>query len=138
MVEAEEGFIDGINDVLHRMETFVKSLISNLLLSHNDVNVILEYSGVESKNHLSTLENLLSKTFTIMKYSEAKDITNRHKDAIKFEKIVDDGLTKEEELFLVKYNDDVPIFLVDFPKNLKPFYAKSNPDNETEVSLLRL
>ncbi len=40
-------------------------------------------------------------------------------------------LQKEHEQFLVRHSGDFPVFLTDFPRELKPFYMKLNPDNET-------
>lgn len=42
---------------------------------------------------------------------------------------------KEHEKYLVNHFGDLPVFVINFPKSLKPFYARSNEDGET-VSIL--
>jgi aspartyl/asparaginyl-tRNA synthetase len=40
-------------------------------------------------------------------------------------------LKGEREKYLVKYNNNIPIFITDFPASIKPFYARVNDDGQT-------
>ena len=68
-----------------------------------------------------------------MTYSEAIDLLLRHgsefKSAPKFGK----DIGSEHELFLVKYIGR-PVFLVDWPASIKPFYMRSNESDSNLVS----
>ena len=44
-----------------------------------------------------------------------------------------EDLSKEHEKFLVKYFSNQPVFVVDYPKDLKPFYMKANCDGNTVI-----
>jgi asparaginyl-tRNA synthetase len=40
-------------------------------------------------------------------------------------------LKREHEKYLVKYNNNIPIFITDFPASIKPFYARVNDNGQT-------
>jgi aspartyl/asparaginyl-tRNA synthetase len=45
------------------------------------------------------------------------------------------GLSREEELRLVALNDDLPLFVLNWPAPIKPFYTRPLPDDPSKVSL---
>lgn len=48
-----------------------------------------------------------------------------------------EDLKREHERYLVKYNNDIPVFVTDFPAAIKPFYARDNDDTQTVSILLQ-
>lgn len=40
-------------------------------------------------------------------------------------------MKREHEKYLVKYNNNIPIFITDFPASIKPFYARVNDGGQT-------
>ena len=44
-------------------------------------------------------------------------------------------LQSEHERFIVRYCNNTPVFVTDFPIELKPFYARDNGDNTVKMKL---
>ena len=65
-------------------------------------------------------------------YTEAVNILKENKDKLKT-KYTSWGadLNAEQESYLTKHVGNKPVFVTDFPKILKPFYAFANDDGKT-------
>ncbi|KAK6625833.1 hypothetical protein RUM43_006132 [Polyplax serrata] len=141
MIEAEESFVSDIKCVLERIEGCLKDVIS-FLVSNNlsEIEYILKHNETDDKQHLELLSNVINKPFTVMTFSEAKSFLSKNKDKlVKSENYSPHCLSKEEELFLVSSNNNIPVFVVEWPKFGKPFYMKEclgNPDLVNGVDLL--
>lgn len=132
MIEAEEAFVNSIDDILRTMENLVKSLLSSAVSKcAGDIEYILNYNETDSDQHFKMLETIIEKPFIIITFSEALDILEKN---LKLEK-ANDGLTKEQELALVKYHDNVPVFVINWPKKIKPFYMK---ETDGDPNLVRI
>ena len=69
-------------------------------------------------------------------YSEAVEVLTRK--GLRFEAPVAWGvdLQAEHEKYLCEqYCGDRPLFLTDYPKEIKPFYMKANPDGRTVAAM---
>lgn len=77
----------------------------------------------------------LEKNFPFVTYDEAFDILDKHKEEFTTPVDRDEGFTKEQELFLVERNGNVPMFVVKWPKKSKPFYMREARDDPTKVRL---
>lgn len=131
MIEAEESFIECINDITERIESVIKTVTNNLLDKHaKEINdAYVGNTAIENRIDDSQRFQWLQKPFQIITYSEASDIVRKHHNA-NFNS--NDGLAKSDELFLVKHFDS-PVFVINWPKSLKPFYMRTCKDDPNLV-----
>lgn len=130
MIEAEENFVDGISDVTDRIEQTIKGVTHKLL--DKSSREIYEAAGKEAKDQWDERFQWLQKPFLTITYAEAADIIE--KNIGNFD--TSGGLAKAHELFLVKHLQS-PVFVVDWPKELKPFYMRTCKHNDNLVCALK-
>lgn len=132
MIEAEQAFIDNTEDLLNMIEKTTSTVVKQLLEESGDE--IEHYRRITSASKDNDPVNLIKVPYEIISYQKAYDVLEKENN---FQSPLTRGkpLTKEQELFLVKYNDQKPIFVVDWPKNLKPFYTKTTFDNNSLVCI---
>lgn len=128
MLEVETAFSDSIEDLTNLIEKLLKGVTSRTLDKCNED--IL-------KVHNKSLEDFawVQKNFPIVTYEEAVGIVKRNEAALG--KLNNEGFTKEQEIFLAKHFGDVPTFVINWPKKMKPFYMSGCPTDDTKVSLTR-
>ncbi|XP_031719354.1 asparaginyl-tRNA synthetase isoform X2 [Anarrhichthys ocellatus] len=90
-----------------------------------------EVSFTQSLEDLTkdTVEAMLKKRFPVITYSEAIDILNHSSQKFTFPTDWGCDLQTEHEKYLVKHCGNVPVFVTDYPYDLKPFYARDNQDH---------
>lgn len=127
MQEAEIAFIDDLDELLNSVEKLIKSTTRGILnSSENDVTIC----QAGNKCSLSWLDQ----KFPILTYDEAIEIVKKNSDKFQEKSCAENGFTKEQELFLVNYFLGVPVFIINWPKNIKPFYMRECPNDDTKVS----
>lgn len=131
MLEVEQSFVESLVDVTIFIEALIKNVTTDLLNKCNDD--ILTATSAKQKNAFSWL----NKPFPTITYKEAISILEKEKTNIKNPIRPEDGLTKEQELFLVQYIDS-PVFVVDWPQNMKPFYMRKSKTNAANVRRLKM
>ncbi|XP_065884239.1 asparaginyl-tRNA synthetase-like [Dysidea avara] len=137
MIEAEIPFTQHINDVAIVIEELYKYVVRKLLEQCNDdINLAVKKAGHDE----SYKERLLQSTeepFKYIAYTEAVELLkSRHKQSqFQFEPKWGDDLHIEHERFIIDYHKDTPTFVTDFPRKLKPFYSRSQQDEQTTASL---
>ncbi|CAL8103231.1 unnamed protein product [Orchesella dallaii] len=133
MVEAEMAFAFEIEQILEVMENLVKSCIQTALTDCiGDWNLVT--SNADPLRRL--LDHILTHPFTIMTFDEASNLL---KD--KASSIVQPGkgLNREQELLLVeRLNDNIPVFVIDWPSEIKPFYMRQSEKDPSKVSAVDL
>lgn len=125
MLEAEIAFMNELNDLIEHVEHLVKSVTKNILNT-----AVSDINHFEDKNF-----SWLDEKFPILTYKEAKDILKNNVEKLEETQNFEKGFSKEEELFLVNHLGGVPIFVINWPKNMKPFYAKECENDTTEVEI---
>ncbi|MDD7607542.1 MAG: asparagine--tRNA ligase [Candidatus Enterosoma sp.] len=131
MIEPEVAWCDmeGIMDV---EEDFLKFVVREVRKEcPQDFEFFYQRVDKDLKKRLDDFEN---KKFARVKYSDAINILKEAKKTHKFE--VDDiefglDLGSEHERYLTEEVFKGPIFLTDYPKDIKAFYMKMNDDNKT-------
>jgi asparaginyl-tRNA synthetase len=80
---------------------------------------------------IDKLRKAISGEFGVITYTEAIDILQ--KSGVKFNYPVSWGcdLQTEHERYIVEQVYNKPVFVVDYPKEIKAFYMKQNPDGKT-------
>ena len=128
MVEPEMAFCDLENNMVVA-EELIKYIISTVL---KDAKEEIEFfNKFVDKDLKSRLDNIISSDFVKITYTEAVDILMKHND--KFEYKVEWGtdLQTEHERYLTEVIYKKPVFVTDYPKDIKAFYMKLNDDNKT-------
>lgn len=127
MFEAEESNVDELGTLMDRVESIIKFVAQYLseISEHNR-----DFVGLLNSNqHVPIYQGLSHAQYVRMTYQEALE-TLRNKLRQPFDGPTNYGtdLGKKHERALLQYCDNVPIFLTNYPKQLKPFYMAA--DNE--------
>lgn len=128
MIEPEMAFYD-ITDNMDLAEEFVKYCIRYALdKCRDDIEFLAEHYD---KGLIERLEGVLKQDFVRLTYTEGVEILE--KSGRKFEFPVHWGtdLQSEHERYLVEEHFRRPVILTDYPKEIKAFYMKQNPDGRT-------
>lgn len=130
MIEAEEAFIDGVEDITKRIDSLIRTVTTELLDQH-----ATEIDAASKKEFLSVKDRFawVQKPFPLITYAEAKEILEKHADQLTSPVRDSAGLAKEHELFLVEHIGS-PLFVINWPKALKPFYMRQCKHDENLVS----
>lgn len=132
MIEPEIAFAD-LEDDMVLIEEFIKYIISYVLDNCKDemdfFNTMIE------KGVLDKMKHIVNSKFKIMTYTEGIELLKKAKEeGHKFEyNHIEWGmdLQSEHERYLTEVIAKGPMFLIDYPKEIKSFYMKLNPDNKT-------
>ncbi len=128
MIEPEVAFID-IDENMDLAEDFLKYCIRYALENcADDISFLAEHFDKELP---ARLESVLSQDFKRLTYTEAIEILEQ--SGRKFEFPVKWGidLQSEHERYLVEQHFRRPVILTGYPKEIKAFYMKQNPDGKT-------
>ena len=128
MIEPEMAFAD-LNDYMNTAEAMVKYII-NTVLERCPMEMEFFNSFVD-KGLLERLHNVVNNDFGRVSYTEAVDILM--KSGKKFDYPVQWGidLQTEHERYLTEEVYKKPIFVTDYPKDIKAFYMRLNDDGKT-------
>jgi asparaginyl-tRNA synthetase len=128
MVEPEMPFYE-LPDNMDLAEAFIKAIINDVLTQCPDD---MEFFNERiDKGALTRLENIRTKQFIRLPYTEAVEILKT--SGRKFDYAVEWGgdLQTEHERFLTEEHFGQPVILHDYPRTLKPFYMRCNDDGRT-------
>lgn len=128
MMEPEICFAD-LDDVCNLAEDMVKYIIKDVM--ENCEEEIKFFNNFVDKNLIERLTKVANKSFKKLTYTEAIEILQ--KSGEKFEYPVEWGmdLQTEHEKYLSEKVVDGPVFVTDYPKEIKAFYMRLNDDNKT-------
>ena len=132
MIEPEMAFAD-LDDLLRVEEDMLKYIIS-YVLEHAPEEMNFFNSFVD-KGLLDRLHNILNNDFGRITYTDAVAMLEKHND--KFDYPVSWGcdLQTEHERYLTEVIFKKPVFVTDYPKEIKAFYMKLNPDGKTVAAV---
>ena len=128
MIEPEIAFAD-LADDMELAEAMLKYIINYCL--ENAPEEMEFFNKFIDKGLLDRLHNVVSNNFARVTYTEAIEILKKNRD--KFEYPVEWGcdLQTEHERFLTEQVYNKPVFVTDYPKEIKAFYMKLNDDKKT-------
>ena len=132
MIEPEMAFAD-LQDLMRVEEDMLKYIIS-YVLEHAPEEMAF-FNQFVDKGLLDRLNNILNNDFGRITYTDAVSLLEKHND--KFEYPVSWGcdLQTEHERFLTEQVFKKPVFVTDYPKDIKAFYMKLNPDGKTVAAV---
>ncbi|XP_053160659.1 probable asparagine--tRNA ligase, mitochondrial isoform X2 [Hemicordylus capensis] len=126
MVEAELSFVESLQDLMQVMEDLFKK-VTNTVLSKCSHDVELFHKHV-APGQEAKLEQMLKNTFIIMSYTEAIEILKRARQEFTYKPEWGQDLQSEHERYLVQHCGRIPVFVFNYPYDLKPFYMRDNED----------
>lgn len=127
-IEPEICFAD-IDDVIEIAEDFIKSIVRDVM-ENCPVEMAFFDQWVE-KGLIDKLNNMLNSDFARITYTEAVDILKKSGQDFKFPVEWGEDLATEHEHYLTEEVFKRPLFVVDYPKDIKSFYMKQNADGKT-------
>ncbi|NLP47103.1 MAG: asparagine--tRNA ligase [Epulopiscium sp.] len=132
MIEPEIAFAD-LEDNMELAEDMMKYIISYVL--ENAPEEMAFFNKFIDKNLLARLENVVHSDFKRITYTEAIDLLLKEKD--RFEYPVEWGcdLQTEHERYLTEQVFKKPVFVTDYPKEIKAFYMHLNEDGKTVAAM---
>ena len=132
MIEPEIAFAD-LQDLMRLEEDMIKYIIS-YVLEHAPEEMAF-FNQFVDKGLLDRLNNILNSDFGRITYTEAVELLEKHNK--KFDYPVSWGcdLQTEHERFLTEQVFKKPVFVTDYPKDIKAFYMKLNPDGKTVAAV---
>ena len=132
MIEPEMAFCDLKGD-MDVAEAMIKYIIS-YVLEHapEEMNFFNEFID---KGLLDRLHNVLHNEFGRITYTDAVALLEKHNDEFEYPVHWGSDLQTEHERFLTEKVFKKPVFVTDYPKEIKAFYMKLNPDGKTVAAM---
>ena len=132
MIEPEMAFAD-LDDLLRVEEDMLKYIIS-YVLEHAPEEMAF-FNQFVDKGLLDRLNNILNNDFGRITYTEAVALLEKHNDQFEYPVSWGCDLQTEHERFLTEVIFKKPVFVTDYPKDIKAFYMKLNPDGKTVAAV---
>ncbi len=132
MVEPEIAFCDLAEDML-LAESFLQYLVQHALEKNSED--LQLFANFIDKQLFSKLEQVVQKPFQRISYTEAIDLLQQSGKNFEFPPVWGTDLQAEHERYLCEEIFAQPVFVTDYPKNIKPFYMRLNDDNRTVAAM---
>ena len=131
MIEPEMAFCD-LNGLMNVEEEMLKYVI-NYVLSNCSEEIDFCDRFVE-KGLRNKLETLVNSNFTRIDHKDVIDILKKAKVKWEFEPDYEGDIAKEHEKYITEYFNG-PVFITNWPKDIKAYYMKLNDDNKTVAAV---
>ena len=132
MIEPEIAFAD-LGDDMRLAEDMIKYIIA-YVLEHAPEEMAF-FNQFVDKGLLERLNHVLSSDFGHVTYTEAIEILEKHNGQFAFPVHWGSDLQTEHERYLTEVVFKKPVFVTDYPKEIKAFYMKLNPDGKTVAAM---
>lgn len=132
MLEPEMAFAD-LNDNMDLAEAMLKYVI-NYVMEHAPEEMNFFNSFVD-KGLLDRLNNVANSDFARITYTEAVEILEKNNDKFEYKVSWGTDLQTEHERYLTEEVFKRPVFVTDYPKEIKAFYMKLNEDGKTVAAV---
>ncbi len=132
MIEPEISFAD-LEDDMELAEDMIKYIIRYVL--ENAPEEMEFFNSFIDKGLLERLNHVANSDFGRVTYTEAIDILSKHNDKFDYKVYWGCDLQTEHERYLTEEIYKRPVFVTDYPKEIKAFYMKLNPDGKTVAAM---
>ena len=132
MIEPEMAFAD-LDDNMAVAEGMLKYVIRYVL--ENAPSEMNFFNQFVDKGLLDRLNNVLNSEFGHVTYTEAVKLLEEHNDEFDYKVFWGCDLQTEHERYLTEKIFKRPVFVTDYPKEIKAFYMKLNPDGKTVAAV---
>ena len=132
MLEPEMAFADLEND-MDLAEDMLKYVINYVM--ENAPEEMNFFNSFVDKGLIDRLTNVATSEFARITYTDAIEILKKHNDKFEFKVSWGIDLQTEHERYLTEEVYKRPVFVTDYPKDIKAFYMKQNPDGKTVAAV---
>ena len=132
MIEPEIAFAD-LEDNMILAEQMIKYII-NYVMEHAQEELQF-FNKFVDKGLLERLNHVVSSDFGRVTYTEAVKLLEEHNDEFEYKVSWGIDLQTEHERYLTEQIFKKPVFVTDYPKEIKAFYMKMNEDNKTVAAM---
>ena len=132
MIEPECAFAD-LNDNMDLAEAMLKYVIRYVL--ENAPEEMNFFNSFIDKGLLDRLNHVLNSEFGHVTYTEAVELLEKNNDKFDYKVFWGCDLQTEHERYLTEEIFKKPVFVTDYPKEIKAFYMKMNEDNKTVAAM---
>ncbi|MEF9945215.1 MAG: asparagine--tRNA ligase [Lachnospiraceae bacterium] len=132
MIEPEMAFAD-LDDNMDLAEAMLKYVIHYVLeQAPEEMNF---FNSFVDKGLLERLQNVVTSDFVRVTYTDAVEILKKHNDKFDYQVSWGTDLQTEHERYLTEEVYKCPVFVTDYPKEIKSFYMKMNEDQKTVAAV---
>ena len=132
MIEPEMCFCD-LNGLMDIEEDFLKGIVREVLERCRPELEFLQ--GYAKSNLIEKLQALLNSHVARVRHEEAIRILREAPKQFEHEAVYGEDLFKEHEKYLTEEYFKSPVFVYDWPKDIKAFYMYQNPDGKTVAAV---
>ena len=132
MLEPEMAFAD-LEDDMDLAEDMLKYVINYVM--ENAPEEMNFFNSFVDKGLIDRLTNVATSEFARITYTDAIEILKKHNDIFEFKVSWGIDLQTEHERYLTEEVYKRPVFVTDYPKDIKAFYMKQNPDGKTVAAV---
>ncbi len=132
MIEPEIAFAD-INDNMQLAEDMVKFVVNYVL--ENAKEEMQFFNSFVEKGLLEKLNNVVNSEFGRISYTDAIDILMENNDKFEYPVKWGTDIQTEHERYLSEKVFKRPVFVVNYPKDIKAFYMRMNEDDKTVAAM---
>jgi len=127
-VEPEVAFAE-LSDIIEIAEDMIKSIIKEVIDKCPDE--LKFFDERFEKGLLDKLNNVITNSFEVLEYTDAIDILKKANKEFVYPVEWGCDLQTEHERYITEEVYNKPVFIVNYPKDIKSFYMKQNPDGKT-------
>ena len=132
MIEPEMAFAD-LEDDMDVAEAMIKYIIKYVL--DNAKEEMNFFNSFVDKGLLERLNHVMTSDFARCTYTDAIKILEKNNDKFDYKVSWGCDLQTEHERFLTEEEFKRPVFVTDYPKEIKAFYMKLNEDGKTVAAM---
>ena len=132
MIEPEMAFAD-LQDNMDLAEAMIKYVIRYVL--ENAPEEMNFFNSFVDKGLLDRLNGVMNSEFGHVTYTEAIEILEKNNDNFDYKVYWGCDLQTEHERYLTEKVFKRPVFVTDYPKEIKAFYMKLNEDGKTVAAM---
>lgn len=128
MIEPEVYFAD-LEDIMDLEEAVIKYVIRHIFdTCPDEMNM---FNSFVDTGLIDRLNNVLNSEFARVTYTDAIEILKKNNDKFEYKVEWGSDIQTEHERYLAETVYKRPVFVTDYPKEIKAFYMKQNPDGKT-------
>ncbi|WOO34714.1 asparagine--tRNA ligase [Anaerocolumna sp. AGMB13020] len=132
MIEPEIAFAD-LKDDMALAEGMIKYVIRYVI--ENAPEEMKFFNDFVDKGLLDRLTHVMNAEFGHVTYTEAIELLEKNNDKFEYKVSWGSDLQTEHERYLTEEIFKKPVFVTDYPKDIKAFYMKLNDDNKTVAAM---
>ena len=132
MIEPEISFAD-LDDDMKLAEDMLKYIFRYVL--ENAPEEMQFFNSFVDKGLIERLEHVINSDFGHITYTDAVAELEKHNDKFEYKVSWGCDLQTEHERYLTEQIFKRPVFVTDYPKEIKAFYMKLNPDGKTVAAM---